>query len=71
MKSSDFADLVGQLAVALARGRAGDEAERPAVDIVQVGVAAAGEGAQQVQRRRRLAVGLQQALGIGHARLGV
>ena len=37
--------------------------------VVEVGVAALGEGAQQVQRRRRLAIGLEQRLRIGHARL--
>ena len=37
----------------------------------QVGEAALGEGAQQVQRRRRLLVGRHQALGIGAAGLGL
>ena len=58
-------DLVGQLAVARALRAVLDEAQRPAVDVVQIGVAAAGEGAQQVQRRRRLAVGLQRPLRVG------
>ncbi len=38
---------------------------------MQVGVAATGVGAQQVQRRRRLAVSFQQPLGIGRAGGGV
>ena len=38
--------------------------------VLEIGVAAGGEGAQQVQRRRRLAVGLELAARIGHARLG-
>ena len=36
---------------------------------LQVGVAALGEGADQVERRRRLA-GLELPVRIGHARLG-
>jgi hypothetical protein len=47
-----FADVVGDLAVALAGRRAGDEAEIPAVDVVQIGVAASRESAQQVERGR-------------------
>ena len=37
--------------------------------VAEVGVAAAGEGAQQVERRRRLPVGLELPARIGHARL--
>ncbi len=37
---------------------------------MQVGVTALGEGAQQVERRCRLIVGLHHPLGIGLARLG-
>ena len=36
----------------------------------KVGVAAGGEGAQQIERRRRLTIGLEQPARIGHARLG-
>ena len=36
----------------------------------EIGIAAGREGAQQVQRRRRLAIGLELALRIGHARFG-
>ena len=36
--------------------------------IVEVGVAAGGEGAQQIERRRRLPIGLQLPARIGHAR---
>ena len=46
------------------------EAQRPVMDALEIGVAAGGEGAQQVQRRRRLPVGLELAARIGHARLG-
>ena len=62
---------VGQRAVALALRRALNEILVPRVDPVQVGIAALGEGAQQVQGRRRLAVGLHHALRVGLARRGV
>ena len=39
------------------------------MDIVQVGIAALGEGAQQIERRRRLGIGLDQPLRVGNARL--
>ena len=54
--------------VALALRAVGDEAERPAMHVVEAGIAALGEGAQQVQRRGRLAVGHALARRIGHAR---
>ncbi len=60
----------GKIVVALRCRRVAHEVEVPAVDLVQVGIAALGEGAQQVQRRGRLVVGLHHALGIGQARLG-
>ena len=41
------------------------------MDIVQVGVTAGRERAQQIERRRRLGVGLQQAPGSGMRALGV
>ena len=46
----------------------GDEILVPGMDAVQVGVAALGEGAQQIERRRRLAVGLHHARRLGVAR---
>ena len=57
-------DLVAQLAVSRALRAVVDETQGPAVDVVQVGVTAAGEGAQQVQGRGRLAVGPDQPVGI-------
>ena len=54
--------LSASSAYTCAIGAVGHEAQRPAVDVVEVGVSAAREGAQQVQRRRRLTIGLQQAL---------
>ncbi len=71
MNSSVSRRRVGQLLVAVAERAVRHEVEVPAMHLVQVGVAALGEGAQQVQRRGRLVVALHQALRIGHARLGV
>jgi hypothetical protein len=45
--------------------------ERPAVDLAQIGIAAAGKGAQQVERRRRLAIGAQHPSGSGMRCSGV
>ena len=58
------------LLVALGLRAVLDEAQHPAMGVLQIGVAAGGEGAQQVQRRRRLAIGLDLAARVGHARLG-
>ena len=63
-------DLVRERLVALAGGRARDELAVPRVHVRQVGEAALRERAQQVQRRCRLVVALDQPLGVGHARLG-
>ena len=60
-------DLVGQFAVLGAGGVVAREAQGPAMDVVQVGIAAAGEGPQQVQGRGRLVIGPDQTLGIGRA----
>ncbi len=65
-----LADAIGQLLIAMALGRTVDEAEHPLVDVVEVGVAALGEGAQQIERGRRLTVGHLLALRVGRARLG-
>ena len=52
-------DAVGDALIALGLRAVLDEAEHPAVRVLEIGVAAGGEGAQEVQRRRRLAVGLE------------
>ena len=62
-------DLVGQRLVALALRAVGDEAEHPLMHVLEVGVAARREGAEQVQRRRRLPVGHLLPRRIGRARL--
>ncbi len=70
-ETEGLGDLVGQLLVAVGLRAVLDEAEHPAVGVLQIGVAAAGEGAQQVQRRRRLAVGHELAARVGLARVRV
>ncbi|MNO59409.1 hypothetical protein D3C76_499970 [compost metagenome] len=64
-----FVDAVGELAVLLRQRRVGDEVEVPLVHLVQVGEAALGEGAQQVEGGGGLVIGLQQALRVRHAAL--
>ncbi len=66
-KGQGFIDAVGQLAVFFCQRRVGDEVQVPFVDLVQVGKAALGKGAQQVQGGCGLVVGLQQALRVGYA----
>ncbi|QTK78540.1 hypothetical protein AT6N2_C0675 [Agrobacterium tumefaciens] len=63
-----FGNAVGQLAVTIRLRAVLDEAEHPLVNVFEVGVTAHGESAQQVQRRRRLAVGVKLALGARNAR---
>ena len=60
-------DLGGQALVALAGGARGDELLVPGVHPGEVGEAALGEGPDEVQRRRRLVVRLDEAVGVGHA----
>ena len=56
--------------VAVCRGGALHKPQHPAMDVVEAGIAALRERPQQVQRRRRLQVRLQQALRIRRTRLG-
>ena len=60
-------DLRGDQLVALALRAGGDELLVPHVDLAEIGEAALGEGAQQVERRCRLVVGLHEPLGVGGA----
>ena len=46
------------------------EAHGPFMDAREIGIATAGKGAQQVERRRRLAISEQQPLRVGVAGLG-
>ena len=64
-------DLVGDLLVLPALGAGRDELLRPRVHTVQVGEATLGEGADQVERGRRLVVRLHEPFGVRCAcRLG-
>ncbi len=56
-------DPVGELAVTLCLRAVLDETEHPLMDVSEIGVAAHGEGAQQVQRGRGLAIGHDLPLG--------
>ena len=60
-------DLGGDALVPAALRRAGDELLVPQVHLGQVGEPALRERPQQVERRRRLVVALQHALGVGGA----
>ena len=62
-------DAVGEFLVALGLRAVLDEAEHPAMRVLEICITAVGEGAQQVERRRRLAVSLELAARIGLARL--
>ena len=60
-------DAVGERVIARPGRRILQETKRPFVDMLEIGIAALGEGAQQVERRRRLPVGHDLAFGIGLA----
>ena len=60
---------VGEIGVGFRLRRAGDRLQHPLMDVLDAGVAALGEGAQQIERRRRLAVGLDLPARIRAARL--
>ena len=62
-----FGDPVGEFLVTLDLRRILDEAEHPAVRIFEIGIAAGGKGADEVQGRRRLPIGLDLAARIGRA----
>ena len=63
-------DAISQLLIAMGLGRILHEAQHPAVSVLKIGIAAGGERAQKVQRRRRLAITFQQPPRIRRARLG-
>src|SRR5689334_17322428 len=70
-KAQRLANPVGQHTVAFARGGSIDEIERPAMHIVQVGIAACRKRPQQIQRCCRLPITLEQTLRIRRATLRV
>ncbi len=61
-------ETAGEILIALRLRAILDERQHPLMRIRQVGVTAAGEGAQQIECRRRLPIGLQLAARIGRAR---
>ena len=63
-------DLAGEALVPATLGARRHEVLVPRVHAGEVGEAALGERPQQVERGRRLVVGLHEAVGIGDARLG-
>ena len=63
-------DLAGDVVVALALRARRDELLVPRVDAAEGGEAALGERPQQVQRRRRLVVRLDEAVRVGHPHVG-
>ena len=62
-------DAVGDLLIAFGLRAVVDEAEHPAMGVLEIGVAAGRERPEQVQGRRRLAIGFQLPPRIGLARL--
>ena len=61
-EAQGLADVVGELLIAMAGRTVRHEAEHPLMHVLQIGVAALREGAQQVQRGGRLAIGHMHAL---------
>ncbi len=62
-------DAIGEFRIAARLRAVLDEAEHPVVYALQVGITAVGEGAQQVERRGRLAIGLDLPARIGRTRV--
>ncbi len=67
-EAQSLGDMLGQLLVAVPGRAVLDEPEVPLMHMLEIGVAALGEGPQQVERGGRLAVGHQHAVGVGRAR---
>ena len=60
--------MIGEFLVALRLRAVVDEGQHPLMRVRQVGVTAGGEGAQKIERRGRLPVGLKLPARIGDAR---
>ena len=67
-EAQGLGDVLGDLLVAVPGRAVLDEAEIPPMHMLEIGVAALREGAQQVERCRRLPIGHQHAMRIGNAR---
>ena len=65
MKPERLGDAVGEFLIAARLRAVLDEAEHPAMRVFEIGIAAGGESANEVQRCRRLPVGHQLARGSG------
>ena len=63
-----FGKMIGELLVALRLRAVVDERQHPLMGVRQVRIAAGGEGAQKVERRRRLPIGFELPARIGDAR---
>ena len=66
-EAQTLGDMLGKLLIAMPGGAVLDEAEIPPVHVIEIGVAALREGAQQIESRRRLPVGHQHPLRVGRA----
>ena len=55
-------DAVGQFLIARGLRAVLDETQHPAMRVLEIGIAARREGAQQIQRRGRLAIGIELTL---------
>ena len=62
-------EVIGELLIAFRLRTVVDERQHPLVRVRQVGVAAGGEGAQKIERRRRLPISFELPARIGNARL--
>ena len=65
-----FVDAGGQFLIAARLGAVLDEIQHPAMRVFQIGKAAGGKSPDEVERRRRLVVGLQLPRRIRHAGRG-
>ena len=65
MKRKRLGDVLGDFLVTVPGGAVLDEAEIPPMHMLEIGVAALREGAQQIERGGGLPIGHQHALRIG------
>src|SRR5215467_7590382 len=66
-ETEGFGDTVGEFGIPARLRTVLDEAEHPLVHAAEIGVTALGQGAQQVERRGRLAINLDLASRIRRA----
>src|SRR5947209_9459443 len=63
-------NAVGEFPVSARLRAVLDEAEHPAMRVFEIGIAPSGEGTNEIECRRRLAIGIELALRIGSAGRG-